>query len=111
MYRIEQNLGKPLSTTRSTPKQAVSQRPVTPATAPVRPKSKPGAPRGLENTVSKGAQSNQPYSMEELTRLMHEQDASIVELRRTVEILTLKNSKLEQLVKIKDKKIQVLSKH
>ena len=51
----------------------------------------------------------QAYSVEEMTRLLYEQDAAMSELRKTVEILTQKNLKLEQLMEIKDKKIEALA--
>ncbi len=51
-----------------------------------------------------------PYSMAELTALLHDQDHTIGELKRTVDILMQKNSKLEQLVVIKDQKIEALLK-
>lgn len=49
-----------------------------------------------------------PYSIEQLTRVLQDQDTIIAELRRTSDILNQKVDKLEQLVEIKDKKIEAL---
>lgn len=67
--------------------------------------SRPGS--GRPQTVER-TKPAQPYSAEELSRLLHEQDAAMSELRKTVEILTQKNVKLEQLIEIKEKKIEAL---
>lgn len=93
LYRIQRQVGKPLV---RSPRKPESARPVSvrPAGGVVKPDTAPGRAS--------------PYSMEELTKLVHEQDFALVDLRKTVEILTEKNSKLEQLVQIKDKKLAAL---
>jgi hypothetical protein len=48
------------------------------------------------------------YSMEELTRMLHDQELILSDSRRSVELLNQKVQKLEELVAIKDKKIESL---
>ena len=77
-----------------------------------RPKS--GRPITNESHLSPNRENEstrngpEPFSMDELSKVLHEQDATLTDLRRTVDILTQKNGKLEQLVEIKDKKIDAL---
>ena len=49
-----------------------------------------------------------PSQQEGLRELLAEKDQSIQELRETVDILEIKISKLEQLVRLKDSKIATL---
>ena len=48
------------------------------------------------------------FSIEEMTKLLNDQDSVISDLKKTIEILSQKNEKLEQLVAIKDKKLESL---
>lgn len=73
----------------------------------------PRRPSSTVNSAASGVKppecsSPRPLSVGELTKLVQEQDVALSEMRRKIEILTEKNSKLEQLVKIKDKKLEVL---
>ena len=61
----------------------------------------------MHHPMSAGEQVN-PKAMVD-TGIIAEKDNTIVQLKETIEILELKIKKLEQLVKLKDAKIQNLS--
>lgn len=48
--------------------------------------------------------------VDELAQQVQEQAKEIIDLRKTVELLSLKNEKLEKLIEIKDKKLELLKK-
>ena len=76
---------------------------------PDTPSSRPshrGSATPTRSITTKG--EPMPYSLEQLTRVLQDQDTRIAELRRTSDILNQKVDKLEQLVEIKDKKIEAL---
>lgn len=61
-----------------------------------------------DQVVNKNPPSLKADPLEELRTQMTDQRERIADLKRTVEILQLKNSKLEQLLEVKDKKIEAL---
>ena len=63
--------------------------------------------RGNLTTKFEGKRSSH-YSMEEMTRMLHDQELVLCDFRKTVDILNQKVQKLEELVAIKDKKIESL---
>ena len=55
--------------------------------------------------------SVRPDPIDELRQQMEAHQNRVKELENTVELLTLKNSKLEELIEIKDKKIELLKRY
>lgn len=75
-------------------------------------------------TSSRNVEPNRPVSraqpiqqiqpklslVDDLAQQVQDQSKEIIDLRKTVELLSLKNEKLEKLIEIKDKKLEILKK-
>lgn len=83
--------------------------PATPSRTARKEPSPPTPPRGRKKEMAEApAPAPRLDPLEELRKQLSDQRQRIADLEQAMETLTLKNSKLEQLVEVKDKKIEAM---
>ncbi len=60
------------------------------------------------HSVAPDTGRSESFTIEELVRILTEQDKEVRSMKEKLQIVSEKNSKLEQLVAIKDKKLELL---